>query len=133
MMIFEYKCLDKIVLGKTDHPADEGKEQDKFDEQNREAIMLIKLSITDDQLPQVSSGKIAAEIWSHLKGLHETSLKSRAFFLKNMPSTIMMNERVSLQDHLNKIKDIRDQLEAIRRKKGRRHGGDRPKKSFVFL
>lgn len=42
--------------------------------------MLIKLSVTDDQLPQVPSGKLAKEIWDLLKGLHETSDKSCAFF-----------------------------------------------------
>lgn len=41
MTIFEYRCLDKVVLGKTDHPTDEGKEHDKIDERNREVVMLI--------------------------------------------------------------------------------------------
>eukprot|EP00253_Pinus_taeda_P032099 PITA_32099 len=77
--------------------------------------MLLKLSVADDQLPQIPSGKTAAEIWQQLKDLHETSDKSRAFFLKNQLFSIMMDEHVSLQEHLNKIKDIRDQLEAIGR------------------
>lgn len=67
--------------------------------------MLIKLSVTNDQLPQVSSGTLAKEIYDHLKDLHETSDKSHAFFLKNMFS-IMMDEKTSLQVHLTKIKDI---------------------------
>jgi len=75
--------------------------------------MLLKLSVTDDQLSQIPFGKIAAEIWQHLKELHETSDKSRAFFLKNQLFSIMMDEHTSLQEHLNKIKDIRDQREAI--------------------
>lgn len=78
--------------------------------------MLIKLSVTDDQLPQVPSDKTIVEIWEHLKVLHETSDKSKAFFLKNMLFSIVIDERKSLQEHLTKIKDIRDQLEAIRQK-----------------
>lgn len=78
--------------------------------------MLIKLSVTDDQLPQVSSGKSAKEIRDLLKDLHETSDKSHAFFLKNMLFSIMMDEKTTLQAHLTKIKDIHDQLEAIGRK-----------------
>eukprot|EP00253_Pinus_taeda_P013936 PITA_13936 len=77
--------------------------------------MLLKLSVTDDQLPQIPSGKTAAEIWQQLKELHETSDKSRAFFLKNQLFSIMMDEHMSLQEHLNRIKDIRHQLEAIGR------------------
>ena len=78
--------------------------------------MLLKLFVIDDQLPQIPFGKSAAEIWKYLKELHETSDKSRAFFLKNQLFSIMMDERMSLQEHLTKIKDIRDQLEAIGRK-----------------
>ena len=68
--------------------------------------MLLKLSVIDDQLPQIPSGKTTAEIWQHLKELHETSDKSRDFFLKNQLLSIMMDEHMSLQKHLNKIKDI---------------------------
>eukprot|EP00253_Pinus_taeda_P036695 PITA_36695 len=75
--------------------------------------MLLKLSVPDDQLPQIPSGKTPVEIWQQLKDLHETSDKSKAFFLKNQLFSIMMDEHMSLQEHLNKIKDIRDQLEAI--------------------
>ena len=60
--------------------------------------MLLKLSVTDDQLPQIPSGKTTAEIWKHLKELHETSDKSRAFFRKNQLFSIMMDEHMSLQE-----------------------------------
>ena len=116
LTIFEYCHLDELVLGTKTCPTSDQAEQDKFDDRNREAVMLLKLSVIDDQLPQIPSGKSAAEIWKYLKELHETSDKSRAFFLKNQLFSIMMDERMSLQEHLTKIKDIRDQLEAIGRK-----------------
>eukprot|EP00253_Pinus_taeda_P011625 PITA_11625 len=115
LTIFEYRHLDQLVLGKELHPGIAGTDQDKFDDRNREAIMLLKLFVTDDQLLQIPFGKTAAKIWQHLKELHETSDKSRAFFLNNQLFSIMMEEHMSLQEHLNKIKDIRDQLEAIGR------------------
>ena len=77
--------------------------------------MLLKLSVANDQLSQIPSGKTTAEIWTHLKGLHETSNKSKAFFLKNTLFSIVMDKRTSLQAHLNWIQEIRDQL-AIGRK-----------------
>jgi len=115
LTIFEYRRLDQLVLGTELRPGTPGADQDKFDDRNREAVMLLKLSVTDDQLPQIPSGKTAAEIWKHLKELHETSDKSRALFLKNQLFSIMMDEHISLQEHLNKIKAIWDQLEAIGR------------------
>ena len=108
LTIFEYRRLDKLVLGTKTRPTSDQAKQDKFDDRNREAFMLLKLSIIDDQLPQIPSGKSDVEIWKYLKELHETSDKSRAFFLKNRLFSIMMDERMSLQEHLTKIKDICD-------------------------
>jgi hypothetical protein len=51
-----------------------------------------------------------------LKETHEISDKGRALFLNNMLFSIKMSEGASLQEHLPKIKDIREQLEAIGRK-----------------
>lgn len=116
IMIFEYRCLDQVVLGNSTRPTIAGKDQDKRAERNQEVVMLIKLSVIDDQLPQVSSSKTNAQVWTNLKDLHETSNKSHAFFHKNMLFLIMMDEKTTLQEHLTKIKDIHDQLEAIGRK-----------------
>jgi hypothetical protein len=54
-------------------------------------------------------------IWTRLKDFHETLDKGRAFFLKNMLVLMMMDEHASLQEHLLKIKDIREQLMGIGR------------------
>jgi hypothetical protein len=43
---FEYRCLANIVLGKLIWSTVASKDQDKFDEKDREAMMLIKLSVT---------------------------------------------------------------------------------------
>jgi hypothetical protein len=75
--------------------------------------MLLKLFVTDEILPEVQKRKTSIEIWKHLKELHENSNKERAFFLKNMLFSITMDESASLQEHLLKIKDIKEQLLAI--------------------
>lgn len=115
LSIFEYRCLEQIVLGKETRLAIVGDDQTKFDKCSREAVMLLKLLDIDDMFPKVPSSKKVNEIWDHLKNLHETFDKSRAFFLMNMFS-IMMDEMMSLQEHLTKIKEIHDQLEAVGRK-----------------
>ena len=76
MIIFGYWCLEKIVLGIGTHTTQARAGQDKFDKRNQEVLMLIKLLIINDQLPQVPFGKIAKEIWELLKDLHETYDKS---------------------------------------------------------
>ena len=70
--------------------------------------MLIKLLVTDEMLLEVRTGKTSATIWKLLKGLHETSDKSIAFYLKNMLFSIQMEmeEHSPLQEHLLKIKQI---------------------------
>ena len=78
--------------------------------------MLLKFSVADHHLSQIPSDKTVAKIWTHLKGLHETSDKSRAFFLKNTLFAIVMDEQTSLRANLNRIQGIRDQLLAIGRK-----------------
>jgi hypothetical protein len=78
--------------------------------------MLIKLSVMNEMLPKVQDGNDAFVMWGNLQDMHETSNKGRAFFLKNMLFSIKMEEFDSLQDHLLKIKDIRDQLKSIERK-----------------
>jgi hypothetical protein len=108
LAIFAYRCLSDVVLGTSPRPTVAGKDQDKFDGQDREAVMLIKLSVTDEMLPEVQNGKTAAAIWKQLKETHEISDKGRAFFLKNMLFSIKMSEGASLQENLLKIKDIRE-------------------------
>jgi hypothetical protein len=115
LAIFEYRCLDKLVLGKEIWSETNVDAQEKYDAKNREVVMLIKLSVTNEMLPEVQDGNDAFVMWGNLWKMHETSNKGRVFFLKNMLFSIKMEEFDSLQDHLLKIKDIRDQLKSIER------------------
>ena len=67
LAIFKYRCLVNIILGKDTRPTIASKDQDKFDGQNIEAVMLLKLSMTDEMLPEIQTGKNFASIWKHLK------------------------------------------------------------------
>ena len=96
LTIFEYQNIDQIVLGVTQRPTATSTNQDTWDQNNWQAVILLKLSVADDQLPQIPFSKTAAEIWEHLKTFHETSNKSRAFFLKNSFFYIVMDEQKSL-------------------------------------
>lgn len=74
LAIFEYKCLVDIVPGKDTRPTTMGY-QNKYDERDREAVMLIKLSITNEMLLEVQTEKTSVAIWKRLQKLHETSNK----------------------------------------------------------
>jgi hypothetical protein len=62
LAIFAYRFLSDVVLGTSPRPTVAGKDEDKFDGQDREAMMLIKLSVTDEMLPEVQNGKTIAAI-----------------------------------------------------------------------
>jgi hypothetical protein len=68
---FAYWFLYDVVLGISPRPTIVGKYQDKFDGQDREVVMLIKLSVTDEMLLEVQNGKTVATIWKQLKETHE--------------------------------------------------------------
>jgi hypothetical protein len=90
-----------------------GKDRNKFDERDKTAIMLLKFYMTDEMFPKVQIWKTSARIWKYLKELHETLNKGIGFLLKNVLFFITMDENASLQDHLLKIKDIREQFSSI--------------------
>jgi hypothetical protein len=71
--------------------------------------MMLKLYVTNEMHLEVQTKKTSMAIWKHLKYLHETLDKDRAFFPKNMLFSIMMDESAFLHEHLLKIKDIREQ------------------------
>jgi hypothetical protein len=83
-----------------------GRDRDKYDEKDRKFVMLIKSLVIDEMLPKVQKGTTSLVIWKHLKDLHETSDKGRAFFPKSMIFSMMMNEHASLQEYFLEIKDI---------------------------
>jgi hypothetical protein len=57
--------------------------------------MLIKFSITtDEMLLEFQTRDDAFIIWQNLQNMHETSDKSRVFFLKNIPFPIKMEALV---------------------------------------
>lgn len=62
LTIFEYWCPNHVVLGTTSRHIVSRKDQDKHDEHNQEVVMLIKLLVIDDMLPQVPYGKPSAKI-----------------------------------------------------------------------
>jgi hypothetical protein len=55
------------VLGKVTRPTVAGRDQDKYDEKGREAVMLIKLSVINEMLLEVPIGKLPQRSGNILK------------------------------------------------------------------
>jgi hypothetical protein len=54
-----------------------------YEVRNREAMMLIKLLVTNEMLPVVQDGNDTFVTWGTIQDIYDTSNKGRAFFLKN--------------------------------------------------
>jgi hypothetical protein len=67
----------------------------------------------NEMLPEAQDGNDPFVMWGNMWKMHETSYEGSVFFLNNMLLSIKMDESNSLQDHLIKIKDIRDHLKSI--------------------
>jgi len=73
LAIFEYMSSDAIVLGNNTWPKVMGRDQNTFEEWDKEEITLRKLSVIDKMLHEVWTGKTSVDIWNNLKVLHEAS------------------------------------------------------------
>ena len=67
LAIFEYKCLDKHVLGKEVWSEIDVDAQAEYDVKNREAMMWIKLLVMNEILPTVHARGDAFTIWQYLE------------------------------------------------------------------
>jgi len=62
LALLEYKCLDKLVLGKEVRSQTDVDAQADYDVKNRKVVMLIKLSVMNEMLPEAQNGSDALDI-----------------------------------------------------------------------
>ncbi|KAG3018329.1 hypothetical protein PC121_g25006 [Phytophthora cactorum] len=67
----------------------------------------------DSQLPLVRSAKDAHDAWSRLKGHFEKKSLANKLFLRRRFFTTMMDEGDGVLEHINKIKTLAEQLDAV--------------------
>ncbi|KAH9315017.1 hypothetical protein KI387_023644, partial [Taxus chinensis] len=87
-----------------------------YDKRHKEALLLLKLSVSDDMIPEVRNATVASTLWTSLKDKYQTLEKSRVLYLKNMLFFVKLEEGGSLSKHLLRMKDLRDQLSSINKK-----------------
>ena len=84
-----------------------------FKKHERTAFRILCTHLVDAQLQHVKSCKGTAEAWKTLRGIHETKGLANILFLKRKFFTIKMQESDDLLQHINKVKTLADQLEAL--------------------
>ena len=114
-MILDEKDLWDIVEGTEKAPPIGSDEKVilAFKKRERMAFRILCTHLVDAQLQHVKSCKGAAEAWKTLCGIHETKGLANVLFLRRKFFTMKMQESDDLLQHINKVKTLADQLEAL--------------------
>ena len=114
-MIIDEKDLWDLVEGTEIAPSTRSDEKLilAFRKRERTTFRILCTHLVDAQLQYVKSCKGAAEAWKTLHGIHETKGLANILFLRRKFFTIKMQESDDLLQHINKVKTLADQLEAL--------------------
>ena len=108
-MVLEEKELWDVVTKKKDDLKDE-----HWDKKNRKAKAILCLSLEDTQLMLVKSATSAKEVLDKLARHFEQKGLANKLFLRRKLFTMKLEEGESMESHINKIKEIADELESIK-------------------
>uniref|UniRef100_A0AAV1V2D2 Uncharacterized protein n=1 Tax=Peronospora matthiolae TaxID=2874970 RepID=A0AAV1V2D2_9STRA len=84
-----------------------------FKRKSRKALVIICLAMEDSQLPLVRSAENAYDAWSRLKGHFEKKSLADKLFLRRRFFTTTMGEGDDVLEHINKLKTLAEQLDAV--------------------
>ncbi|TMW61094.1 hypothetical protein Poli38472_014555 [Pythium oligandrum] len=113
-MVLEERDVWEVVSGEVkleqcQTPAD----QAIFHKKSRKALAMICLAMEDSQLPLVRSASGAHDAWSRLEGHFEKKSLANKLFLRRRFFTTMMEEGDDVLGHINKLKTLAEQLDAV--------------------
>ena len=113
-MVLEERDLWDVVSGevKLEH-CKNTLDQATFKRKSRKALAIICLAMEDSQLPLVRSSKDAYDAWSRLEGHYEKKILANKLFLRRRFFTTMMGEGDDVLEHINRLKTLAEQLDAV--------------------
>ncbi|KAF1332521.1 reverse transcriptase, partial [Globisporangium splendens] len=113
-MVLEERDLWEVVSGevKLEHCVTE-LDQAAFKRKSRKAMATICLAMEDSQLPLVRSASGAHDAWSKLEDHFEKKSLANKLFLRRRFFTTMMEEGDDVLAHINKVKTLAEQLDAV--------------------
>jgi len=113
-MVLEERDLWEVASGavKFEH-CTSTLDQATFKRKSRKALAVICLAMEDSQLPLVRSASGAHDAWSRLEGHFEKRSLANKLFLRRRFFTTMMDEGDDVLAHINKVKTLAEQLDAV--------------------
>ena len=113
-MVLEERDLLDVVSGEVKlEQCTSTLDQVAFKRKSRKALAIICLAMEDSQLPLVCSAKDAHEAWSRLEGHYEKKSLANKLFLLCRFFTTMMGEGDDVLEHINILKTLAEQLDAV--------------------
>ncbi|MFI5423083.1 MAG: retrotransposon gag domain-containing protein [Nitrososphaerales archaeon] len=106
-MVLKARKLWKYV--ETSTISTDAKEQEK----EQEALSQIALTVSDGVVGHIRNCKTARETWIKICSVFEQKGLASQIFLRRKLFNIKFNENETMQAHINKIRELADQLEAI--------------------
>ena len=85
----------------------------KLKKKDREAWSTIGLCLTDSQLGYIRGTKTAKEAWDNLAKVYEGKNLTNRLYLRRKFFTLQKKEEESMQTHINKVKQMAEELAAI--------------------
>ena len=109
------KGLYKEASGKHKIPSgDTPKEIEKWDDLDHRALFIICFHLKDAQLLSVSKAKSSEEAWASLEAIYEVKNIASLLHLLQRFFTIKMSEGDNIATHINKLRELTEQLASIR-------------------
>ena len=108
------KGLYKVASGKYKKPSGgTPQEIEKWEDLDQRALSVICLHLKDSQLLSVSKAKSSEEAWTSLETMYEVKNTASLLHLLQRFFTIKMNEGDSIATHINKLRELTEQLASI--------------------
>ena len=113
-MVLEERDLWEVTSGevKFEHLTN-ALDQATYKRRSRKALAIICLAMEDSQLPLVRSASGAYDAWSRLEGHFEKKSLANKLFLRRRFFTAKMEEGDDVLQHINKLKTLAEQLDAV--------------------
>ncbi|KAF1318445.1 Integrase catalytic core protein, partial [Globisporangium splendens] len=113
-MVLEERELWEVVSGeiKLEHCQTES-DQAVYRKKSRKALAIICLALEDSQLPLVRSASGAHDAWSKLEAHFEKKSLANKLSLRRRFFTAMMEDGNDVLQHINKLKTLAEQLDAV--------------------
>ncbi|CAI5720381.1 unnamed protein product [Peronospora destructor] len=113
-MVLEERDLWEVVSGEVKaEQCVTALDQATFTRKSRKAMAVICLAMEDSQLPLVRSASGAFDAWSKLVDHFEKKSLANKLFLRRRFFTTIMEEGDDVLSHINKLKTLAEQLEAV--------------------